>query len=83
MSDNYSRDPDALFDDTIVAVLEIKCRRDGSMSVAGCIDNQLYALAMLDNAKDAVKRHHLRMNAGKQIITPHYDSPMLDVAKVA
>ena len=59
---DYSRDPDDLYGDEVTEVIEIKVRRNGSMSVAGCINNLQYALAMLDNAKDAVRRHHLRMN---------------------
>jgi hypothetical protein len=78
-NDDYSRDPDALDDDMVVARIQVVCRKDGALGVSGSINNLPYALAMLDNAKDAIKRHHLRMGLGKQIITPAYDSPILDI----
>ena len=75
MSDqDYSRDPDDLHGETKVAVIEIAIRRNGSMSVAGHINDLTYALAMLDQAKDVVKRHHMRINSGKKIITPGCDT---------
>ena len=55
-----SRDPDDLHGDAPVAVLEIKVRRNGAMSVAGCIGDLPYALAMLDAAKDSVRNYHAR-----------------------
>jgi len=73
MSDEYSRDPDDLHGDTKVAVIEVAIRRNGAMSVAGAINDLPMALAMLDQAKDTVRNHHMRINAGKQIITPSYD----------
>ena len=76
---DYSRDPDALYDDMVVARLNIVCRRDGALGVSGSINNLPYALAMLENAKDAVRRHHARMELGKTIITPAGDSPVLDI----
>lgn len=78
MADNYSRDPDDLHGDTIVAYLKISVRRNGSMSTEGCIDQEAYALAMLDNARDAIKNHNARkkLNDGKRLITPHYDTPL-------
>jgi hypothetical protein len=60
MSNDYSRDPDDLYGDTKVAVLEIAVRKNGSMSVAGCINDLAYALKMCDEAKDAIRRHHAR-----------------------
>jgi len=61
MSDfDYSRDPDDLYGETKVAVLEIAVRRNGTMSVAGCINDMTYALQMLEEAKDTIRRHHAR-----------------------
>jgi len=61
MSDfDYSRDPDDLYGETKVAVLEIAVRKNGTMSVAGCINNMDYALKMLDEAKDTIRRHNAR-----------------------
>jgi len=79
MSDNYARDPDDLYGETKVAVLEIATRRNGSMSVAGDINNLTYALAMLDQARDTLKRHHMRLNEGKTLIVPAHDTPLADV----
>jgi hypothetical protein len=74
-----SRDPDNLYDDDIVAVLELKCRRNGSMSVAGCINDEAYAMAMLDNARDTIKRHNAKskLNSGASLIIPAYDTGMM------
>ena len=75
MSDNYSRDPDDLHGDTKVAVIEIACRRNGSMSIAGSINDLPYALAMLDNARDSLVAHHARQTqrGASQMITPAKD----------
>ena len=76
MSNDYPRDPDALYDDQIVAVLEIKIRRDGAMSVAGSIDDEQFALKMLDAAKDSVRSYHKRNRS--RLIIPPYDMPPLE-----
>jgi hypothetical protein len=65
----HSRDIDNLYDDAPVSRLEIVCRRNGALSVAGSIDNLEYALAMLDNAKDALRNHHSR----RAIVIPAND----------
>ncbi len=75
---NYPRDPDALYDDQIVAVLELKLRRDGAMSIAGSIDDEAFALKMLDAAKDSVRNYHQRNRS--RLIVPNYDMPPLDTA---
>lgn len=75
---DYSRDPDDLHGDTIIAKLEIAVRRNGSMSVAGCIDNEAYALAMIDNARDTIKRHNLRKHVnGTGVIIPARDTGII------
>lgn len=71
-----SKDTDDLYGDDIIVRLEICVRRNGSMSVAGDIHDEKYAKALLDNAKDAIKHHHARLNNGKKIITPAYDTPL-------
>lgn len=81
MSREATRDADDLHGDSTVALIEIRVRRNGAMSVAGEIHNLPYALAMLDSAKDAVKRHHSRINSGKTIITPSYDAPKFEELK--
>lgn len=60
---SYARDLDALYDDAIVCVLKIAVRRNGSLSIEGSIDDERYALSMLDHAKDAVRNHHARRSA--------------------
>lgn len=74
-----SRDPDALYDDDVVAVLELKVRRNGAMSVAGCINEEAYALAMLDNARDTIKRHNAKqkINGGASLIIPAHDTGII------
>lgn len=78
MADNYARDPDDLYGETIVAYLKISVRRNGSMSTEGCIDQEAYALAMLDNARQSILNYNQRkrLNDGKVLITPHYDTPL-------
>lgn len=82
MANDYARDPDDLYGDEKVAVIEIAVRRNGAMSVAGCINNLAYALAMLDQAKDTVRRHHARINAGQVLITPANETPLADTKLV-
>ncbi len=74
-----TRDPDDLHDDDVVAVLELKVRRNGAMSVAGCINDEQYALAMLDNARDTIKRHNARrvIDGGGSVLIPSYDTGIL------
>lgn len=67
----HSQDPDALYDDAPVARIELTVRRSGAMSVAGTIDNQAYALAMLANAADAIRNYHTRKKS--QLIIPGND----------
>jgi hypothetical protein len=60
----HAQDPDDLYGDAPIARIEITCRRNGAMSVAGNIEDLRYALAILDNARDAIKSHHARKRAG-------------------
>ena len=66
---SHSQDPDDLWGDAPVARIEITCRRNGSMTVAGHIEDKVYALAMLDNARDAVLEHHA--NKGGIVTNQH------------
>ena len=54
----HAQDPDALYDDAPVARIEIICRRDGALTVAGSIEHEAYALAVLANAADALRSFH-------------------------
>lgn len=76
---DYSRDPDDLYGEEKVAVIEVAIRRNGAMSVAGSINDLKYALAMLDQAKDTLRAHHMRVAAGKVVITPARDTPLGEI----
>lgn len=67
------------FDDTVVAFIEIKMRRNGLMSIAGTITDEVACLAMFDTARatmvDNFKRQKKAQTEGKpQIIVPGYDT---------
>lgn len=57
---SHAQDVDDLWGDAVIAKIEICVRRNGSMSTAGTIENEAYALAILDHAKDAIRSHHKR-----------------------
>ena len=48
------------------------------MSVAGCIDDERYAIAMLDAAKDSVRNHNARrrLQQPQGLIIPANESPL-------
>lgn len=68
-----TRDPDDLYGDATVFMLEIRCRRNGNMSVAGNIEDEKYAIAVLEQAKDTVRSYHARRRTGQTIIVPGKD----------
>lgn len=74
----YSRDIDDLHGDTVVATIEIKLRRNGAMSVAGQIQDEHFAMYMLDTARDTLKNHHNRLRAGDRlgVLVPAYDTAL-------
>ena len=47
-------------DDIPVAQLQITNYKSGAMSVAGSIQDENFALSMIDAARDSVRSHHLR-----------------------
>ena len=65
---SHAQDVDDLWGDAVIAKIEICVRRNGSMSTAGTIENEAYALAILDHAKDAIRSHHKRK--AKLVIKP-------------
>lgn len=73
MSDDYPRDPDDLYGDTVVAKLLIEVRRNGACSVKGNIGDKAYAHALLAAAREAVNNHHAHMKT--QLIIPQKDLP--------
>ena len=68
-----AQNPDDLYGDAVIAEIQIKVRRNGAMSTGGDIHNLEYALAMLDNARDAVLRFHSRMAADSHVMVPAQD----------
>lgn len=54
-------------DSDVLAQLTITVYRSGAMAVAGDIHDEVYALTMIDAARDSVKSHHLRKH-GELII---------------
>jgi len=76
---DYARDPDDLHGDTIVATIEIKLRRNGAMSVAGSITDKVYALHLLDTARDTLLTYHAQQLLGNRspIIVPAHDTSLV------
>jgi hypothetical protein len=72
---SFAQDPDDLYGDAPIAKIEILCRRNGSLSVSGSIDDLHYSLAILDNARDAIKAFHRRRttNGHGAMIVPSCD----------
>ena len=57
--------------DVILSRFVITHHENGALEVAGPIDNLEYALAVLDNAKDAIRNRHSRR--GDSLIIPSKD----------
>jgi hypothetical protein len=57
----------------VVAELRVRIHRSGALSVAGCIDHEQYAIACLEQAIEAVKRHHKRF----ELVVPSKDSGVI------
>jgi hypothetical protein len=51
-------------DEDIVATIVVRIRRSGAMSVAGDIQDENAAIAMLDAARDSVRSYHMRQRGG-------------------
>lgn len=64
-------------DEDVVAELRVVVLRSGAMGVMGCIGDETYAVACLEQAIQSVKDHHKRLRGeGSMIITPGYDTPL-------
>ena len=74
----FSKDPDDLHGEEVTAYLQIAVRRNGAMSVAGCIENEQYAIAMLDAAKDSIRNHNARrrLQQPQGLIIPANETPL-------
>jgi hypothetical protein len=64
-----------LFEDTVVAFLEIKMRRSGMMSIGGSITDENYVLGMIDTARATLVAQFKQSREGK-IIVPAYDTAL-------
>ena len=69
-----TRDPDDLYGDATVAVIEVRLRRNGAMSVAGSINDERYAVTMLQHAIDSVRDHHARRLLGDGLLIAARDT---------
>ena len=59
-----------LLDDDITAFLKISIRRNGSMSVEGCINEEVLAKAMLDSARDCIGNYNKPKINGNGLVLP-------------
>lgn len=64
-------------DDDCIAEIRVKIARSGAMCVAGCIHDEVFAVACLEQAVQSVKDHHKRLRGeGGVLIVPAYDTPL-------
>jgi hypothetical protein len=63
-----------MLDDDVVAELRIRVHRNGAMSVTGCINEENFAIACLQQAIQTIKDHNSRQKI--DLIVPHYDTPL-------
>jgi hypothetical protein len=72
-------DLDNLHGSPVVAKLVIELHRDGSMSVAGSLTDEVYDLFLLDTARDTIKAYHAQRRAGLrgQLVVPAYDTALV------
>ena len=52
----------------IAQAIQIKVRRNGSMSTGGSINDRTLALLILDHARDSVIAHHNKLHGGSVVI---------------
>lgn len=57
-----------LMDDPVVSTLYIEVHKSGAVQVQGSIQDEKYALNMLEASRDAIKNYHKK---DKPIIIPH------------
>jgi hypothetical protein len=74
------RDADDAHGDTVVFAIEIAIRRNGAMSVSGAINDEQYALLVLDSARDSIRSYHARKRLSGQggtIVVPACDTALV------
>lgn len=57
-----------MMDDPVVSTLYIEVHKSGAVQVQGSIQNEQYALNMLEASRDAIKNYHRK---DKPVIIPH------------
>jgi len=63
--------PDKIYRmDEITYAIQIKCRRNGSMSTGGSINDKKNALSILDHARTAVIEYHRKLETGGTVNIP-------------
>ena len=74
-----SKDADDLHGDTVVAEIVIQLRRNGAMSVAGSITDEVYARYLIDTARDTLTNYHAQRRLGlrSQLIVPAHDTALV------
>lgn len=60
MSEDFGKDPDALYDDETVFQVNIEVMGDGVLKTSGDLFDKAYALACIDEAIATIKRQHER-----------------------
>lgn len=78
-----SKDRDDLHGDTVVSEILIQLRRNGSMSVAGSITDEVYARYLLDTARDTLTNYHLQRLLGNrsQLVVPAHDTALVGTSE--
>ena len=76
--DLRAKNPDDLHGDTVTTYITISTRRNGALTVEGCIHDRVYAIAMLQNAIDAINNHHAR-NHINSLNIPKQDTFLADL----
>lgn len=67
MSEDFGKDPDALYDDETVFQVNIEVMGDGVLKTSGDLFDKAYALACIDEARATIARQHERPS----IFVPH------------
>lgn len=57
-----------------IAEIKISLHKNGNVTIGGAIGNLGPALALLDHAKDCVRRYHSKLAHGDIVTIPEYDT---------
>ena len=70
--------PHVFGENEVAAEIQIKCRRNGSMSTGGAINDKASALRMIDLASDAVRDYYRKIEGGEAAAIPAKDTGLLN-----